>query len=87
MDHADTDILELGLRIECAGDARLAHWLIEQVGADRVRLAAVALRARRAPSPRRVGEALGLSDGMYDAITAAALPRHATPAAGPRLGV
>ncbi len=64
MGMMDFDILDLGLRIECASDARLAHWLLEQAGADRVRLAALALRARRAPSPRRVAEALGLSDEM-----------------------
>ena len=66
MGMMDTDILDLGLRIECAGDARLAHWLLEQAGADRVRLAALGLRTRRAPSPRRVGEALGLIDGAPD---------------------
>jgi hypothetical protein len=72
----DTDILDLGLRIECAGDARLARWLLEQVGTDRVRLAAVALRARRAPSPQRVGEALGLSGDMPGGVDLAPLSQR-----------
>ena len=86
MDTVDTDILDLGLRIESAGDARLARWLLAQVGADRVRLAALALRARRAPSPHRVGEALGLGDDMPVSLVALpAMPPNAA-AGGMRPG-
>ena len=84
MDTIDTDILDLGLRIESAGDARLARWLLAQVGAERVRLAALALRARRAPSPQRVGAALGLGDELPVAGLAAvpAMPPNVAAAAG-----
>ncbi len=78
MDPSAIDILDLGLRIESAGDARLAHWLVERAGAERVRHAARALRARRAPPPQRVARELGVDEATVRLAAHGSAPVQAT---------
>ncbi len=77
MDPTEIDILDLGLRIESARDARLARLLVEHAGADRVRRTARALRSRLAPQPQRVCRALGVDDGAASTDSPAPSPKHA----------
>lgn len=56
--HAD--LLSFGVRIDSAHDAAQLRWLIEHASERDIRLTAARLRARRAPDPQQVIDALGL---------------------------